>query len=223
MATTTPDNLRTPDPGDPYNLVPDLQTLANDVQTALLKRPLSSGTSTERTAFTSTATAGWLWQDTDGAKLLWRKDGASWTPAVWRWTGTSAQMTAFAAPNGFEWYNTSDSKTYQRVGGSWVADDSGWVTATITGGTPSTGDAAPAYRKINGVVYLKGNWTPTGNGQTAFTLPTGYRPFLTQYSIVDRAGSVRMVVTSAGAVQYVGPGGDGVVFLGGIAPFPGDR
>ncbi len=32
MATTSPDNLRTPNPGDPYNLVADLATLASDTQ-----------------------------------------------------------------------------------------------------------------------------------------------------------------------------------------------
>lgn len=121
MATTSPDNLRTPDPGDPYNLVPDLATLAGDVQAALLLRDnnTGSGTASQRTAFTSTAPDGFLWQDTDGIKMIWRKDGAVWVPAVWRWSGTNTQMTGFAPPDGFEWFNTTDRRTYSRIGSAW--------------------------------------------------------------------------------------------------------
>lgn len=119
MATTSPDNLRTPDPGDPYNLVPDLATLSGDVQTALNKRSVTSGTSAQRTAFTSSATGGWLWQDTDGIKMIWRKDGAAWVPAVWHWSGTTTQMSGFAAPNGFSWTNTTLNNQFIRISGSW--------------------------------------------------------------------------------------------------------
>jgi hypothetical protein len=121
VATTSPDNLRTPDPSDPYNLVPDLATLSGDVQTALNKRSITSGTVAQRTTFTSTATAGWLWQDTDGIKMIWRKDGAVWVPAVWRWSGTNSEMTSFSAPNGFEWFNTTAGDSYIKVSGSWLS------------------------------------------------------------------------------------------------------
>lgn len=128
MATTSPDNLRTPDPGDPYNLVPDLATLSGDVQTALNKRSVTSGTVAQRTAFTASATAGWLWQDTDSIKMIWRKDGAAWVPAVWRWSGTNSEMTAFAAPNGFEWFNLTNGTTYLRISGQWEkAERDPWV------------------------------------------------------------------------------------------------
>lgn len=120
MATTSPDNLRTPDPGDPYNLVPDLATLSGDVQTALNKRSVTSGTVAQRTAFTLSATNGWLWQDTDDIKMIWRKDGAVWVPAVWRWSGTNTQMTGFAPPDGFEWFNTTDTAVYLRFNSAWV-------------------------------------------------------------------------------------------------------
>ena len=120
MATTSPDNLRTPNPGDSYNLVPDLATLANDVQAALLTRSARFGTAAQRADFLSTAPVGFLWQDTDGIGMLWKKSGAAWVPAVWRWSGTTAQMNAFTqAPNGFEWFNTSDSANYTRFSGVW--------------------------------------------------------------------------------------------------------
>ena len=123
MATTSPDNLRTPNPGDPYNLVADLATLASDTQVALNKKVsnLLKGTTAERTAATGTATAGMLWQDTDGIKMIWRKDGAAWVPAAWSWSGTTTQMNSFAAPNGFEWFNTTDNSDYVRLGGVWLA------------------------------------------------------------------------------------------------------
>lgn len=120
MATTSPDTLRTPDPGDSYNLVADLAILGQDVQNALtLRANAYTGTASQRTAFTSTATDGMLWQDTDGIKMIWRKDGAAWVPAVWHWSGTTAQMSGFAAPNGFSWTNTALNNQFIRISGSW--------------------------------------------------------------------------------------------------------
>lgn len=123
MATTSPDNLRTPNPGDPYNLVPDLATLAQDVQNALNNKQSNvfKGTAAQRVAFLSTAAVGMLWQDTDGIGMLWKKVGVAWVPAVWRWSGTTAQMNAFTqAPNGFGWFNTTDNLDYVRLAGVWT-------------------------------------------------------------------------------------------------------
>ena len=97
------------------------------------------GTAAQRTAFLSTAVDGMLWQDTDGIKMIWRKDGAAWVPAVWRWSGTTAQMTAFTqAPNGFEWFNTTDNSDYVRLSGAWTRGVS--VANTLPAGfTPWSG------------------------------------------------------------------------------------
>lgn len=82
MATTSPDNIRTPDPSDPYNLVADMATLAGDVQGALVKRGnMYVGTSAQRTAFT-TAPEGVHWQDTNSDKVEWVRRGGSWAPAT---------------------------------------------------------------------------------------------------------------------------------------------
>lgn len=123
MATTSPDNLRTPDPGDSYNLVADLATLAGDVQTALNLRDQNvlKGTAAQRAIAESTAAEGMLWVDTDGIKMIWRKGVTVWEPAVWDWTGTNTQMTGFAPPDGFKWYNTTNNTDYVRFGGSWQA------------------------------------------------------------------------------------------------------
>jgi hypothetical protein len=180
VATTSPDNLRTPDPSDPYNLVPDLATLSGDVQTALNKRSITSGTVAQRTTFTSTATAGWLWQDTDGIKMIWRKDGAVWVPAVWRWTGTNSEMTAFTqAPNGFEWYNTTNNREYLREGSAWVPafQDSGWLD--LTNYLNSAYRGVLVGRRVNGLCeirYQAGN-VSIGTGSTALgTLPDEFKP-----------------------------------------------
>lgn len=130
MATTSPDNLRTPDPGDPYNLVADLAVLANDVQGALIARGnVFRGTAAQRVAFLSTASAGMLWQDTDDIEMLWKRGASQWVPAVWHWSGTTAQMNSFAAPNGFQWYNTTTGFTHFRIGGSWVSE---WQEGVFT-------------------------------------------------------------------------------------------
>lgn len=78
MAITSPDNIRTPDPADPYQIVADMATTANDVQAALIKRGnLFVGTSALRTAFT-TAPEGVHWQDTNGVMHEWVRRSGVW-------------------------------------------------------------------------------------------------------------------------------------------------
>lgn len=78
MATTTPDNLRSPNPTDPYNLVADLAILASDTQAALVKRGnFYIGTSAQRIAFTS-APDGTHWQDTNGVMREYVRVSGSW-------------------------------------------------------------------------------------------------------------------------------------------------
>lgn len=119
---TTAKGIWTPDNTDDYDLVVDWAANANSVDAAISTYGNAlKGTAAQRTAFTTTATNGMLWQDTDGIRMIWRKDGAVWVPAVWQWSGTTAQMNAFTAPtNGFRWQNTSDNLTYVRQGSSWV-------------------------------------------------------------------------------------------------------
>lgn len=82
MATTSPDNLFSPNPSDNYNLIANWATSMQSVQAALVKRGnMYVGTSTQRTAFT-TAPEGVHWQDTNGGKLEYVMQGGSWTPSV---------------------------------------------------------------------------------------------------------------------------------------------
>lgn len=151
MATTSPDNIRTPDPGDPYNLVPDLQTLAQDVQDALIARGnVFRGTAAQRVAYLSTASPGMLWQDTDGIGMLWKRGASQWVPAVWRWSGTTAQMNGFTqAPDGFEWFNTTDNNNYVRLSGAWVIGNGTLTTSSFfTAGSGITISADSRVTKI---------------------------------------------------------------------------
>ena len=191
MATTSPDNLRTPNPGDPYNLVADLATFANDVQVALNKKVsnLLKGTGAERTAATGTSTNGMLWQDTDGIKMIWRKDGAAWVPAVWRWSGTSSQRTGFTqAPDGFEWFDTSNNSEYFRTGGSWKRMSAPWTRAETLGiGTLAAGWSHlvdPSYNGLmariqGGTLYMFGALTKSSSilaNDIFFNIDAAYRP-----------------------------------------------
>lgn len=204
MATTSPDNLRTPNPGDPYNLVADLATLASDTQTALNKKVsnLLTGTAAQRVAATGTATAGMLWQDTDGIKMIWRKDGSVWVPAVWRWSGTTAQRTGFTqAPSGFEWNDTTNGLSYVRLGTAWRTQTSAFKSSAsgaqaVTAGytlitswkTPDLPSEDVSVNTSTGVITVNNpgvymtsvNVTTTANGvnsavvlKNSTTVPTG--------------------------------------------------
>lgn len=106
MATTSPDNIWTPDSSDNYDYVINAAATATSVQNALTRRANSyTGTITERTAFTTSAPEGTLWSDTNGDKVLWIKQGASWIP-VWgngqglgTPTGTIMQYAGATAPS----------------------------------------------------------------------------------------------------------------------------
>lgn len=79
MATTSPDNIYSPDSGNQYALVQDLGAMADSVQSALATRGNSyRGTSAQRTAFTSQAPQGTLWSDTNGSQLVYVRKGTGW-------------------------------------------------------------------------------------------------------------------------------------------------
>lgn len=109
MALTTPDNIRTPNLPDDFNLVTDLGVLANSVQAALLKRANSyKGTSAARQAFktaTPGAAQGDSWQDTDSSKQMYVFLDGDWVqhrrrdPKVYLQTqGTSLPVVKPAQP-----------------------------------------------------------------------------------------------------------------------------
>ena len=80
--------------------------------------------------------------------------------------------------------------------------DSGWINVSSLSNN-FTAPTTVAYRKLNGVVYLRGNLYNGTANTGAFTLPSGYRPS------VDVVVPVQKYGTSDNA--YVTVGTDGVV------------
>lgn len=177
---TTARGIWTPSDTDAVDFTTHLATMAGTIDTAITNglntidagANAFKGTAAQRTAFLSTAVNGMLWQDTDGIKMIWRKDGAAWVPAVWRWSGTTAQMNSFGAnaPDGFEWFSTTDNSNYVRLGAVWTGGNSvlgyGSITSpdqmgitgtatTITGISISFALTGPARVKVTG--QLRGN------------------------------------------------------------------
>ena len=84
MATTSPDNIWTPDATDDYALTADLATTASTVQTAItsVRNPADRnqqfyGPSASLGSVTGMK-RGDTYQESDGAFRLWRYDGAAW-------------------------------------------------------------------------------------------------------------------------------------------------
>lgn len=104
MATTTPDNLWSPDPGTQYNLTTDWATSMTSVQNALKARAnLRKGTAAQRSAFSSQATEGDVWQDTDGTKFMYIRQSGVWVPdkrrdIMFRTLNAGANLTGITRP-----------------------------------------------------------------------------------------------------------------------------
>lgn len=80
--TTTSRGLVTPDAGDDYALLQDLNTLAGTINTALEKGAnLFHGTQTQRLNTTGLPD-GTLWKDSTGERILWLRDNAQWV-RIW--------------------------------------------------------------------------------------------------------------------------------------------
>lgn len=216
---TTARGIWTPSDTDAVDFTTHLATMAGTIDTAITNglntigagANAFKGTAAQRTAFLSTAVNGMLWQDTDSIKMIWRKDGAAWVPAVWRWSGTTAQMNAFTqAPNGFEWFNTTDNRDYVRLGGSWVADFAVTNVSLTIGIVQSGENPVRVMDRRDGTSFISGT-VRNGNGltlsasfQTIATIPVPSRPALSAMSTASAgsttSGAVARV-TSAGALQ----------------------
>ena len=79
---------------------------------------------------------------------------------------------------------------------------SAWVA--VTSFTNSWTATTPVfYRKLNGVVYIRGTVTGGSTG-AAFTLPAGFRPVAdSPFSVVNGAGTTPITITTAGLVSLV--------------------
>lgn len=139
MATTSPDNIWTPDAGDDYALTTDLAAMADTVQDAITaNRTDLIGLDANRPANGSAGLVnGMTWYSTD-TRVTWRYNGSTWsiefrplsayTPTV---TGfTSAQVTVTGKYQRLGTYNSgfvTISKT-----------TAGVLTGTVSISLPST-------------------------------------------------------------------------------------
>lgn len=87
----------------------------------------------------------------------------------------------------FSDYSDSGWNLMTSFGGGWTVYGSGWET--------------PAYRKISGIVYMRGLLAPgtTSAGTTIYTLPAGYRPTGNTHTQVATGGQ-------GGAINIYGTG-----------------
>lgn len=173
MATTTPDGIRSPNDSDQYALVQDLGVLAQTTQDALNKRANSYiGTAAQRNAFT-TAPEGTSWQDTDGNKYRWTRQGGAWVGDT-GWlniavtdTGWTTQIVPAAArlKNGVVYFRGVITKNTFTGGFT----DFGTLPAGIPG--PSDAYAAAAIGG-NGAVHAAMRATTDGRLQLYRSAPS---------------------------------------------------
>lgn len=118
--------------------------------------------------------------------------------------------------------------TYRYSGSAWVAqfDDTGWVTLPLTAGWTGETNNIPQYRRLNGVVYIRGR-AAHSSGMTGViaNLPSGSRPGTsggaTSPSIlqIDATTLVRVSVNIDGTVNLFTNTGTNLVSFSGIPPF----
>lgn len=111
--------------------------------------------------------------------------------------------------------------------GSWLnlAADTGWITPTLADGWATAYGETPGYRRLNGVVYLRGRATTDGTIGYAFELPAGFRPSTNTLQRTDANGvSVRAIVSAGGGVGQVTEAAvsDLGFSIGGLRPFIAD-
>lgn len=112
-----------------------------------------------------------------------------------------------------------DNGDYVKSGAGWgpvdVPDDTGWIALTLLNGwvnfdTAAGGLATAAYRRVNGVVYLRGtikNGSLT-SGTALFVLPEGFRP----------ASMLRFMLLSNVAIAVAHLSNTGSIVFSGAAP-----
>lgn len=107
-----------------------------------------------------------------GSLKVW--DGAAWQYVQLPQGGAIVQPGQPTAPTvGQLWYDTDDT-----VPGGDFGGDTGWIAPTLLNGWVNYGVGwdTVAYRRKNGIVYLKGLMKSGTINTFAFQLPAGFRP-----------------------------------------------
>lgn len=140
MATTSPDNLFSPDAPSPYNLTVDLAAMQTSVQNALNTRPTNYrvGTDVQRLTLSGASLFEGLWFYATDTDRLWFYTGAAWRRATrfatWSYTRNAApdgslisDGTLAAVPG-----ETTDSSFTSGISGSSMTLAPGVYTVSFT-------------------------------------------------------------------------------------------
>lgn len=145
---------------------------------------------------------------------------AFWLTSVGAWT--------FAVPvNGWRVWAVDELAWYQYSGSAWAADDTIWANLTLTNSWAVSSGLTPQWRRVKGIVYLRGkceNTTFSNNGTASFTLDAGSRPGQTSsFAALGGATDItaaKVSITTGGVASLtdlVTASGTVYVNLGGIS------
>ena len=103
-------------------------------------------------------------------------------------------------------------------------DDTGWIAPSLASEWSVFNSETIGYRRLNGVIYLRGRGSSTGTGSTAFTLPAGFCPGQIMIVAAPDAGGVitrSNTLTSGAVTQATLAAVTGWSFAA-FPPFPAD-
>src|SRR5690348_7375396 len=107
MATTSPDNLVSPDGTAVYNLTIDLAAMQSSVQTALNGFGGRKGTTSQRTAYLPLASNGEFYLDTSQG-VTYQKISGAWVSQDTGWIQVTSFQNSFSA-------STSELVYYRKI------------------------------------------------------------------------------------------------------------
>ena len=132
MASTSPDNIFSPDKGQQWNLTSDWQQTAESVQAALNKvrneitpgARAFSGSSADRMDFLPLAQEGDSWQDTEGGWVRYVKRNGSWEASMYAVVPFLSPFSAYSEAWGSGVLVTRQGDTVTVQGAASVSDSS---------------------------------------------------------------------------------------------------
>lgn len=103
-----------------------------------------------------------------------------------------------------------------------ASEDTDWIDATLQNSWVATVGLTPQYRRLNGVVFLRGR-AVSGTTAAAFTLPAGFRPsMLVLVPIHNGTTPGTFTTVTVNTDGTVVPQSGAAPYFGGIPPFPAD-
>lgn len=153
-----------------------------------------------------------------GDQTMYSVANAAALPASGNWKG----RTLMAEDTGAVYRCTALPATWSKG-----VEDTGWINATLLNSWVAFGSgfSTPGYRRLNGMVYLRGVVKDgvLTQGTSIFTLPAGFRPSATlRFATVSSTAFAIMHVTAAGAVATEIVGSASSLSLDSVGPFPAD-